>query len=377
MSAELPSITFVSPYAQAGGSERYLAQLLDGIAPPRIKAVVYLQDGPAVDEQRGRRDVTVIPTSPRPPAIVDAARRLHRMLAADRPDLVHANGVKAALVAVLATLGTGIPVVWVKHDLSFDRSLARPLALGCRLVVGVSETAVRVFRGPLRRRVRIVPNALPPVAADRAASRRAVLERLDAPAQALVIALIGRLYPMKGQHELIEVLPELVREVPDVRVVFVGQDDPSEAAYAAALRRRADELRLGASLRFLGRVERGADFAAGCDVVVTPSVPAERGNTESFSLVALEAMWVGTPVIGYAEGGLPEVVGPCGLLVPTGDRRALLQALVRALRDDDLRARLATCGRERAATRFRVEQMLAGLEACYGEAARASRRRWP
>jgi glycosyltransferase involved in cell wall biosynthesis len=374
-SADAPSMTLVSPYAQHGGSERYLSLVLDGFPPARIKGVVFLQDGPAAQEQRRRRDVTVIPTSPRLPGVLAAARRFRRVLARDSPDLVHANGVKAALVAVLATLGTGTPVVWVKHDLSFDRSLARPLALGCRLVVGVSDAAVRVFRGRLRRRVRIVSNAIPPVAADRAASRRLVLERLGAPENARVVALIGRLYPMKGHHELLEVLPALVREVPDVRVAFVGQDDPSEAAYAAALRRRADELRLGDSLEFVGRVENAATFAAGCDIVATPSVPAERGNTESFSLVALEAMWVGTPVVGYAEGGLPEVVGPCGLLVPTGDRGALLEALVRGLRDEGLRGELARCGSDRAASRFRLEQMLAGLDACYREAVAAPGRR--
>ena len=101
-------------------------------------------------------------------------------------------------------------------------------------------------------------------------------------------------------------------------------------------------------------------------------MPAERGNTESFSLVALEAMLVGTPVIGYAEGGLPEALGPCGLLVPTGDQRALREALVRALRDHDLRSQLAACGRRRAATEFTVERMLAGLGACYLEAVRRS-----
>jgi glycosyltransferase involved in cell wall biosynthesis len=368
---EVPSVAFVSPYGQLAGAERYLGLVLDWIPPERIKAIVLLQEGPFVDRLRGQwREVTVIPTSPRLPGILRSAWRLRRMLASDPPDLVHANGVKAALVAVLATAGTRTPVVWVKHDLSFDRSLARPLALGCRLVIGKSEAAARVFKGPLRRRVRVVLYGLPPVSADRAAARRLVLETLGAPESARIVGLIGRLYPMKGQHELLEILPDLVREVPEVRVAFVGQEDPSEAAYAAALRRRARELDLGDSLTFVGRVEEAPFFAAGCDLVATPSVPAERGNTESFSLVALESMQVGTPVAGYAEGGLPEVVGSCGILVPTGDRRALLGTLVRALRDDDLRARLAACGRERSASLFSLERMLSELRACYLEAAR-------
>jgi glycosyltransferase involved in cell wall biosynthesis len=368
---EAPSVAFVTPYGQLAGAERYLRLVLDWLPPERTKAIVLLQDGPFAEQLRAEgREVSVIPTSPRLPGIVRSAGRLRRMLARDRPDLVHANGIKAALVAVVATLGTRVPVVWVKHDLSFDRSLARPLALGCRVVVAVSEAAARTFKGPLRRRVDVVLYGLPPVPADREQSRRRVRETLDAPEEARVVGLLGRLYPMKGQHELIEILPELRREIPGLRVAFIGQDDPSEPEYAAALRRRAAELNLGNTLTFLGRVEEAPQFAAGCDVVATPSVPAERGNTESFSLVALEAMLVGTPVVGYAEGGIPEVVGPCGLLVPTGDRHALRNALLRALRDDQLRSRLARCGRERAASRFAVERMLSELEACYLKAVR-------
>ena len=135
------------PLWAACRAERYLSLVLDWLPPERTKAIVLLQDGPFAEQLRAEgREVSVIPTSPRLPGIVRSAGRLRRMLARDRPDLVHANGIKAALVAVVATLGTRVPAVWVKHDLSFDRSLARPLALGCRVVVAVSEAAARTSR---------------------------------------------------------------------------------------------------------------------------------------------------------------------------------------------------------------------------------------
>lgn len=350
-------ITFVSPFAQMAGSERYLGLVLDGIPREQVRDVVFLQDGPFVGEVRRRElPVVVWPTGPGPAAIVRAAWKLRRHLRRDRPNLVHANGIKAALVAVLATLGTRTPVVWVKHDLSFDRSLARPVALGCRLVVGVSEAAVRVFRS--RRKVRVVPNALPAVEVARPA-------RMEGSRQ---IALVGRLYSMKGQHELLEAAPELVARVPGVRIELVGPEDPSVPEYAAALRRRTTELGLDEVVSFVGGVEDAPAHMAGCDVVAIPSVPAERGNTESFSLVALEAMAVGTPVVAYAEGGLPEVLGDCALLVPTGDRGGLADAIVRVLEDEELAASLAKCGQERVRHEFSLERMLESLQACYREA---------
>lgn len=368
--AEPLTIAFVSPFARRAGSERYLGLVLDGLPRDWIGDVVFLEEGPFVGDVRaGGHRVTVLPTSPRPPGLVASAWRLRRLLRRARPTLVHANGIKAAVVSALATLGTGIRVVWVKHDLSFDRSLARPVALRCRLVIGVSAAATRVFHGRLRRKVRIVPNGLPPVHADRAQGHALVLELIggDGP----VLALVGRLYAMKGHHELVEVLPALTARVPGLHVAFVGGEDPSVPEYAASVRERVRALDLEDTVTFLGHVDDATTFVAGCDLVVAPSVPAERGNTESFSLVALEAMAVGTPVVAYAEGGLPEVLGSCGLLVPTGDRAALRDALVEALEDEELRRRLAECGRERAVREFGVERMIAELVACYREAARA------
>jgi hypothetical protein len=189
-------ITFVSPFAQPAGSERYLGLVLDGLPPDWIREVVFLQEGPFVEDVRGRgHRVTVLPTSARPPGLVRSAWRLRRLLVRDRPALVHANGIKAAVVAALATIGTGIGVIWVKHDLSFDRSLARLVALRCRLVIGVSAAATRIFRRRLRRKVRIVPNGLPPIAVDRDRGRELVGETLGVGSNP-VVALVGRLNSM-------------------------------------------------------------------------------------------------------------------------------------------------------------------------------------
>ena len=65
---------------------------------------------------------------------------------------------------------------------------------------------------------------------------------------------------------------------------------------------------------------------------------------EGFPYVGLEAMAVGTPVVGYAHGGLPEMLGECGLLVPPGDRAALRHAILDVLENEAERDRLAGCG---------------------------------
>jgi glycosyltransferase involved in cell wall biosynthesis len=105
--------------------------------------------------------------------------------------------------------------------------------------------------------------------------------------------------------------------------------------------------RLGMStgqVRFLGPVseEDKPLLMAAARLFVYPSA------YEGFGLDPLEAMSVGCPVLSSSGGSLPEVVGDAGLLVPPGDERALCEGIVRAWRDDDLRARLAEMGRKRA-----------------------------
>jgi glycosyltransferase involved in cell wall biosynthesis len=364
-----PSVTFVSPFAQPAGSERYLGLVLDGLPQASIRDVVFLQEGPFADAVQGRGyPVTVISTSKGAISLLRSALRLRRLLGDKPPQLVHANGVKAALVAALALVGKRIPLVWVKHDLSFDRSLARVLATRCRLVVGVSGAAVSIFTGRTRRKVRVVPNALPRGEVDRPAARTRLLELLGLTEPAVVVGLIGRLYRMKGQHELVEIVPAVLERVPGLHVAFLGGVDDSVPEYAAALRRRVTQLGLDGAVTLLGHRDDAAELAGGLDALVVPSVPAERGNREAFSLVALEAMAAGTPVVGYAEGGLPEVLGSCALLVPTGDRAALRDALTRVLQDDKLGRRLAACGRKRVADRYTLEAMLESLQDCYREA---------
>jgi glycosyltransferase involved in cell wall biosynthesis len=367
--AASPSVTFVSPFAQPAGSERYLGLVLDGLPRASIRDVVFLQEGPFADAVQGRGyPVTVIPTWKGAISLLRSALRLRRLLGDKPPQLVHANGVKAALVAALALVGKRIPLVWVKHDLSFDRSLARVLATRCRLVVGVSGAAVSIFTGRTRRKVRVVPNALPRGEVDRPGARTRLLESLGLTEPAVVVGLIGRLYRMKGQHELVEIVPAVLERVPGLHVAFLGGVDDSVPEYAAALRRRVTQLGLDGAVTLLGHRDDAAELTAGLDALAVPSVPAERGNREAFSLVALEAMAAGTPVVGYAEGGLPEVLGSCALLVPTGDRAALSDALARVLQDDQLGGRLAACGRKRVADRYTLEAMLESLQDCYREA---------
>ena len=347
-------VVFVSSHAKAGGAEGYLATLVENLGHDWVKCVVCLEDGPLVERLRADGvAVEVVPTSRHSWGIVASARRLRRLLGREQPVVVHANGIKAALVSVLATRR---PIVWAKHDFSYDGRLARFVARRCALVVGVSEAVTRTF--PNRRRVEVVHNGLAPNVVDRRVGRERLERALGGPAGE-VVALVGRLDPVKGHRELLAVAPAIRERRPDLRLVIVGGPDASHPGYEQELRGEA-----GDEASFLGHRDDARELIAGCDVVAIPTVVPE-----GFPYVGLEALAAGTSVVGYADGGLPELVGPCGRLVPQGDRAALAEAIVSLLEDESLRRELGDCGRERVAREFTLDRWVEAMRNAYGRAA--------
>jgi D-inositol-3-phosphate glycosyltransferase len=152
---------------------------------------------------------------------------------------------------------------------------------------------------------------------------------LGLPQDALVLAFVGRIQPLKAPDVLLRATAALLRRHPEVRrrlvVLVVGGPSGSGMDRPEALHELAAELGITDVVRFLppqgGTALRDVYRAA--DAVTVPSY------NESFGLVALEAQACGTPVVAAAVGGLPVAVvdGVSGLLVPGHDPAQWADAL--------------------------------------------------
>jgi phosphatidylinositol alpha-1,6-mannosyltransferase len=161
-----------------------------------------------------------------------------------------------------------------------------------------------------------------------------------------VLLTVGRLVPRKGQDTVIRILPEVARQVPVVYWV-AGEGTGAERT---RLERLAQEHGVSELVRFLGPVPDGelpALYAA-CDVFVMLNRTTRGGDVEGFGMVFLEAGACGRPVVGGASGGAVEAVrhGVTGYLVREGDEDAAVHALLRLLRDPNLRERMGKAGRQ-------------------------------
>ena len=271
-----------------------------------------------------------------------------------RYDLIHAHYWLSGLATLPVALELGLPFVQSFHTLAAMKNAALApgqepeperrlrtemyLANQASAVVAGSSAEVSSLIDHVRApadRVWVIPpgvdvDLFTPVRADAADSR--VHSELGIAPGRPIIAIVGRVQPLKDQELAIRVLAELhaLRGSAPVLVV-AGEATPGEDGYASSLKSIAAELGVLAEVRFAGAMsrERLADLLAVAILTLVPS------RSETFGLVALESAASGTPVIAFRGGGLVESVssGVSGVLVDSRDPRAWAEATVSLLDD--------------------------------------------
>ena len=239
--------------------------------------------------------------------------------------VVHAHGLRAALVAGLVT-PPGTPYVVTWHNAVgggwVGAGAERLVARRADLALCVSpdlEARVRALGG---RDVRPGPVAGPPLPAP-TRGRAEVRAELGAGDRPLVLT-VGRLHPQKGYLSLIAAAALLAGRRPAPLFVAAGEG-PQRGVLTAEIRRT------GAPVELLGRRTDVADLLAAADVVVSAS------SWEGSPLAVQEALRAGRPLVATAVGGVAGLVGAGADLVAPADPAALANAVAQVL-DDPARA---------------------------------------
>ena len=161
--------------------------------------------------------------------------------------------------------------------------------------------------------------------------RRLSRSRYRIPDRAKVLVSVGGLVPRKGFHRVLEVLPQLSVEFPDLYYLIVGGGSP-EGDNSVELKQQVSRLGLEKQVMFLGQIspDELKHPLSAADVFVLATA------NEGWANVFLEAMACGLPVVTTDVGGNREVISDStlGKIVPFGDAGALRESLSRALRRD-------------------------------------------
>ncbi|MGH3746729.1 MAG: glycosyltransferase family 4 protein [Micromonosporaceae bacterium] len=288
-----------------------------------------------------------------------AASSLRRVLRAYRASVVHAHGLRAGLLSVVARpRQTPLVVTW--HNLMLATGLRGQayqileglVARGADITLGASPDLVERVLRLGGRDVRPGPVAAP-VLSEPLRSPEQVRVELGAVDRPLLLT-VARLTPQKSLEVLIEAAARW-RSLTPQPVVAIAGSGPSEAA----LKTLAD--RAGAPVRFLGHRTDVADLLAAADVAVVTS------QWEARQLFAQEALAAGVPLVATSVGGVPALVGEAALLTPVGDVDALDAAARKLLENPAVRSDLAKRGKAQAATWPTVSDTLHQVEAVYRE----------
>ena len=378
------------PKDSLGGGETSLIALTERLDPARWRPLVAIS-GPGEFEARLQRagvEVCLLPMDPLYVKLaetgwgdrarlaakaVGSVRALARLIRREGVDLVCTNVQGGHLYGALAARRSAKPLVTYMRDIPQGSFSTRLLPwIGARFsdrIVGTSHAVTRFFDenprygGTLAAKTRVVFNGIDLEAVSPLPPDGAVLEEFGLQEAGPVIALVGRLQPLKGQKELLQALPRVLQALPGTRLLLVGEAFAYESEYAEALRRLTGELGLAEAVVFTGQRRDVPEVLSACDIVVSASWH------EAFGRTVVEAMAMGKPVVATRSGGPEDIVvdGETGLLVPVKDPEALGDALVRLWADPVRARRMGEKGRERALQHFDIRRTVEGAEGVFDE----------
>lgn len=360
-------------YARA----RSLTAALAADRTARLFAGLWRERWPLIAARRGARAADTRPT------LYDAVTALRLVEHALRPlshppvraDVTHAvtNGL-GALPALAAKWEDQIPMIVTEHGVYmreqylhlrnppfgwpvknlYLRFLSRVCTLGYREAEVITPGNIynrrwEVELGADGSRVRTVYNGVNPDD----------FPSLGSEPEAPTISWVGRVDPIKDLETLLRAFALVVAELPEARLRIFGAPPRGRESYLAACQALAEELGIGRSATFEGRIPDIRDAYAAGHVVVLCSI------SEGFPYSLIEAMTCGRACVATDVGGVCEALGDAGIVVPPRDPGALAAACLRLLGDARLRAALGAAARRRAIEHFTVDRAVSAFDEIY------------
>jgi GalNAc-alpha-(1->4)-GalNAc-alpha-(1->3)-diNAcBac-PP-undecaprenol alpha-1,4-N-acetyl-D-galactosaminyltransferase len=333
-------ITFVISSLTSGGAERVMSTMANAWAEAGNAVTIITLTARSVepfyplDPAVSRIGLGRARPSPTPAHAalgnVTRVKALRTAIRSSRPDVIISFLDTTNVLTLLATRGIKVPVVVAEHTdpglkhlhPAWSRLRAWTYPWAARLVV-LSESSKAFFPDKIRRNTVIIPN---PVAID---PPHGPVEKPMRP----LVAAMGRFGPEKGFDMLIDAFAMIAPQLPDWDLVIWGEGD-----LRPELTAHRDRLGLTERIHFPGRTTAPHDELRKAEIFVLSS------RREGFPMVLAEAMACGLPGVAFnISSGIPDILRDHhdGLLVPSGDTRALAKSLASLMTDDRRRADMA------------------------------------
>jgi glycosyltransferase involved in cell wall biosynthesis len=305
-------------------------------------------------------------------------KQLRSEIKTAQPELIHANSIRAGLVATTASVGTNIPVIWILQD----ALPLHPISTAIRIFVifskrtrlmPASQATLDRFRGKLLKTFgknipeKVIHNAieLEKFSLD-SRNRKLIRDELHLSDDEFVLGIVGQITPRKGQLELIENFAKVQSQIPTSTLLIVGAPMfNKDHIYLEELKNAMGELGIEDRVKFLGLRKDVAAIMQSIDLLVINS------KSEALVIVAIEAMACRTPIIATDVGGTTEIIEhkKNGWIVPFGDEKALIEAIGTLANDAELRKKFADESEKIVTSHLSAERLMREVEEFYEQCA--------
>lgn len=352
-----------------GGGESYLLSLVENLDRDLYEPVVLsFTEGPMVERLRSLGITTHVIYTEKP-FDFRVWKKVRQVMVDERIDIVHAHGTRAASNMFRGAKKLGLPLIYTCHAWSFhidqhpvvkkirilsEKYLVNQTDVNICGCIANRETGKELFG---RFEAEIINNSVDPKKFNPYATYKNLRPELGIGPDEIVIASIARFTLQKQPWKLIGAFAEVAKNVPNARLLMVGDGEQKEKAVEMIRQ-------LGLEDRVILQPFRTdvPDLLANADIFVLPSL------WEAFPIALLEAMSMGKAVIGTNVDGTPEIIEhrKNGLLIEIDDlQKNLATALNELCLDDSLRKKLQEGAVASIYNRYNVETLAQKNEDVY------------
>ena len=345
-----------------GGAERQVVELAERMKARGHAVELILLCERQPEEWPTTVDLVRLEMRKNPVSFIAGLLRARRWLRDFQPDLIHGHVFPANMAARLLKISSPAAVLSTVHNVyegSWLRMLAYRLTDGLsRRTTFVSQAAADRYarlKAVPARKISVLTNGIDLAEFEPSDERRALLRAQMGMKEEFVWLAAGRIVPAKDYPNLLRAFAQVREEIAEARLWVAG-----EALGAGSEAIQAQAAELGTSVRWLGLRRDMPALLDAADGFVLASA------WEGMPLAVGEAMAMEKPVVATDVGGVRELVGEAGVIVPAKNPEALAQAMLDLMRrTDDERQTLGVAARERIAARFSIDAKAVEWEAHY------------
>lgn len=297
--------------------------------------------------------------------------KFYLFLKKNQVDIVHTNTLLSNLFGSIPTKLAGKKLIWHEHNIQPPGIRRIVINVMARLfpdrIIAISNAVRSVYSSiPDSPKMSTIYNGIDLSKFHAIKTHeQGIRAEFSIPSDFQIVAITAVLRPWKGHKVFLYAAKKVLASVKNVKFLIVGDEVfNKDIGYKESLVNLASELGIEKDVIFTGFRTDIPQILSGINILVSTSI-----LPEPFSLIILEAMASGKPVVATRTGGVPEVVEDkvTAILVEPENSEQLSKAILKLLEDREASEKMGRAGRKRAEELFSIQRFICDVEKVYAD----------